>query len=113
MDIECTTGNLEFVMQEFRDTEQSEAQGDMCKDRLKPDQKGPELQSQLCHLISLSPLFQTHSPKVINIDSQYVFFTPFLLLTQIQTIIAPIPSFREANMVSYTLLYNLLCLLKF
>ena len=74
-------------MQEFKDTEQSEAQGDMCKDRIKPDQilqKGPELQSQLCQLISLSPPLQSHYPKVINTDSQCVFFTPFLSLMQIQ-----------------------------
>ena len=37
MDTECTIGNLDFIMQEFKDTEQSEAQGDMCKDRIKPD----------------------------------------------------------------------------
>lgn len=87
MGIECTTGNLDFIMQEFRDTEQSEAQAGVCKDSLKPDQilqKGPELQPQLCHLVRLSPLLQSHSPKVINIDSQCVFSTPFLLLTQIK-----------------------------
>lgn len=102
--------DLDFIMQEFRDTEQSEAQGDMCKDRLKPDQilqKGPELQSQLCHLIRLSPLLQSHSPKVINIDSQCVFSTPFLLLTQIQTIIAPIPPLEK--LTSYHIRYSITC----